>query len=278
MRPFARAPMVTHILVTLGLMLLVSALAQQWFGANDLIVPNNQAIFPRTSAFALGSVKVSWEQVGVIGLAGAFGAILYWFFRYTETGLAIRAAATDRDVASLQGVSVRQLSLISWVGGTMTAGLAGIMLASLVVSSNPGTLVLLSIKGFAAAIVGGMVSFPIAVVAGFVIGIVGEIVRHYSAHANSTIFVGADEIVTLGGVVLVLALRPRWSSRAAPASISPSVGGSIPSRRTACGARRRAGSSPPPRGRGSSARSRSCSAGLPSSSRSSRCPRSGHSR
>jgi branched-subunit amino acid ABC-type transport system permease component len=210
MRPFARAPMVTHILVTLGLMLLVSALAQQWFGANDLIVPNDQAIFPRTAAFGLGSVKVSWEQVGVIALVLAFGAALYWFFRYTETGLAIRAAATDRDVASLQGVSVRRLSLISWVGGTMTAGLAGIMLASLVVSSNPATLVLLSIKGFVAMVVGGMVSFPIAAIAGFAIGIVGEIVRHYSAHANSTIFVGADEVVTLGAVVVLLALRPRW--------------------------------------------------------------------
>jgi branched-subunit amino acid ABC-type transport system permease component len=210
MRPFARAPMVTHIIVTLGLMLLLSALAQQWFGANDLIVPNSQAIFPRTSAFAIGSVKVSWEQTGVIGLVIAFGLLLFWFFRYTETGLAIRAAATDRDVASLQGVSVRRLSLISWVGGSMAAGLAGIMLASLVVASNPNTLVLLSIKGFAAAIVGGMISFPIAVGAGFGVGIVEEIIRHYIQRANSTVFVGAPEIVTLGAVIVVLALRPRW--------------------------------------------------------------------
>jgi branched-subunit amino acid ABC-type transport system permease component len=210
MRPFAKAPMVTHILVTLGLMLLVEALAQQWFGANDLIVPNSQAIFPRTSAFALGSVEVSWEQVGVVGLVLAFGAVLYWFFRYTETGLAIRAAATDRDVASLQGVSVRRLSLISWVGGSMAAGLAGVMLASLVVASNPNVLVLLSIKGFVAAIVGGMLSFPIAVGSGFGIGIVEEIIRHYTQHANSTIFVGSPEIVTLGIAVAVLALRPRW--------------------------------------------------------------------
>src|SRR5439155_15416946 len=138
------------------------------------------------------------------GLILAFSAGLYWFSRFTETGLAIRAVATDRDVASLQGISVRRLSTVSWVSGSMAAGLAGIMLASLVVSSNPNLLILLSIKGFAAAIVGGMTSLPIAVVAGFAIGIGEEIVRHYAAHGNPTTFVGAPEILTLGGVIVIL--------------------------------------------------------------------------
>jgi branched-subunit amino acid ABC-type transport system permease component len=210
MRAFARAPMVTNIIVSLALMLGLSALAQQWFGGKDLIVPNENAIFPRTAAFALGAVKMSWEQVGVLGLVLAFAAGLYGFFRYTETGLAIRAVATDRDVASLQGISVRRLSTISWVSGSMAAGLAGIMLASLIVSSNPNLLLLLSIKGFAAAIVGGMISFPIGVAAGFGIGLGEEIVRHYIGRLDSTAFVGAPEILTLGAVILILAMRPPW--------------------------------------------------------------------
>lgn len=210
MRPFARAPMVTHIIVTLALSLGLSALAQQWFGADDLIVPNENAIFPRRAVFAIGSVQLSWEQLGVIGLVLAFAAGLFAFFRYTETGLAIRAVATDRDVASLQGVSVRRLSVISWVGGSVAAGMAGIMLASLVISSNPNLLVLLSIKGFAAAIVGGLISFPIAVIAGFGFGVVEEISRHYVAQLDPTMWVGLPEIITLGAVIAVLALRPPW--------------------------------------------------------------------
>jgi branched-subunit amino acid ABC-type transport system permease component len=210
MRAFARTPMVTQMIVTLGLTGILSALAQQWFGAKDLIVPNERAIFPRRAAFALGSVNMSYEQLGVIGLVLAFGAVLYWFFRFTETGLAIRAVATDRDVASLQGISVRRLSTISWVGGSAAAGMAGIMLASLVVSSNPSLLVLLSIKGFAAAIVGGMISFPVAVTAGFGIGVGEEIVRHYIGRINPTAFVGAPEILTLGAVIVILAMRPPW--------------------------------------------------------------------
>lgn len=210
MRPFARAPMVTNMIVTLALMLGLSSLAQQLFGAKDLLVPNDHAMFSRSAAFSIGSVKMSWEQVGVVGLVLAFAAGLYAFFRYTETGLAIRAVATDRDVASLQGVSVRRLSTVSWVAGSMAAGIAGIMLASLVVSSNPNLLVLLSIKGFAAAIVSGMVSFPIAVGAGFAIGLGEEIVRHYAQHSSGTAFVGAPEILTMGGVITILALRPPW--------------------------------------------------------------------
>ena len=210
MRPFARAPMVTNIIVTLALSALFSALAQQWFGGNDLIVPNEQAIFPRTSALSIGGVKMSWEQLGVIGLVLAFAAGLYLFFRFTETGLALRAVATDRDVASLQGVSVRRVSQVAWIAGSMAAGIAGIMLASLIVSSNPSLLVLLSIWGFAGAIVGGMTSFPISVGSGFTIGIVVEVARHYVSRADATKFVGLPETVALGAVIAILAFRPPW--------------------------------------------------------------------
>ena len=209
-RPFARAPMVVHIIVTLGLSLLLSAVTQEVFGADDLIVSNDKAIFPRTSAFAMGGVNVSWERVGVIGMVIVLAAAVYAFFRHTATGLAIRAVATDRDVASLLGVSSRQLSIVSWVGGSVVAGLAGIALASLVVSSNPNLLLLLSIKGFAAAIVGGLVSFPIAAIAGFAIGLGEEWVRHYLVPLDRSLFTGAPEVLTLGAVIVVLALRPRW--------------------------------------------------------------------
>ncbi len=210
MRPFARAPMVTNIIVTLALSALFGGLAQQWFGANDLIVPNRQAIFPRTSALSIGGAKMSWEQLGVIGLVLAFAGALYFFFRFTETGLALRAVATDRDVASLQGVSVRRVSQVAWIAGSMAAGVAGIMLASLIVSSNPSLLVLLSIWGFAAAIVGGMISFPIAVGAGFGIGLCVETLRHYVSKGDATKLVGTPELVVLGAVIVLLASRPSW--------------------------------------------------------------------
>jgi branched-subunit amino acid ABC-type transport system permease component len=209
-RTFARASMVTNIIVSLALAVMLSAITQQVFGADDLIVPSKQAIFPRTRAFALGSVNISWERLGVIGLVIALAAVVYVFFRFTAIGLAIRAVATDRDVSSLLGVSARQLSVVSWVFGSMMAGIAGIALASLVVSSNPNLLLLLTIKGFAAAIVGGLVSFPIAVGAGFGIGLGEEWVRHYLVAANRDLFQGAPEVLTLGAVIVVLALRPKW--------------------------------------------------------------------
>ncbi len=212
-RPFARMSTVTLTVVTLGLGLLLSAITSQLFGADDLIVSNDNAIFPRTPAFALGGVNVSYERIGVIGIVALFALLTFWFFRFTATGLAIRATATDPDVASLLGVSSRRLAIVSWVGGSMAAGVAGIALASLVVSSNPNLLLLLSIKGFAAAIVGGMVSFPIAAAAGFGIGLGEELVRHYLLDLNRTLFQGAAEVLTLGAVIVTLALRPKWIFR-----------------------------------------------------------------
>jgi branched-chain amino acid transport system permease protein len=212
-RAFARAPMITKIIVTLALALLLQALAQQLFGAKDLTVPNQHAIFSRAPAFALFGVNISWERLGVILLTLGLAGAAFVFFRYTATGLAVRASATNQDVASLLGVSSRRLAVVSWVGGSMVAGIAGIALASVVVSSNPNLLLLLSIKGFAAAIVGGMVSMPIAVGAGFAIGIGEELTRHYLVQLNPTAFAGAPEVVTLGAVIIVLALRPKWIFR-----------------------------------------------------------------
>lgn len=211
-RPFARAraPMVVMIIVTLGLALLLSALTQQLFGADQLIVPNDQAIFPRTPAFAIGEVNVSWERFGVFMLLGALSAATWWFFKATRTGLAIRASATDPDVAALLGVSARKLAVVSWVSGSLVAGVAGIALASVIVSSDPNLLLLLTIKGFAAAIVGGMVSFPIAVVAALGIGLGEEWVRHYLVSEDPKLFQGAAEVLTLGAVIVTLALRPKW--------------------------------------------------------------------
>ncbi|MFZ6005390.1 MAG: ABC transporter permease subunit [Actinomycetota bacterium] len=212
-RPFADAAMVTNIIVTLGLALLLSAVTQQLYGADQLIVPNDRAIFPREAAFSIGGVNLSYERLGVLMLLVVLAGAVYGFFRFTSTGLAIRAAATDRDVASLLGVSARRLAVISWLSGSMVAGIAGIALASLVIASDPNLLLLLTIKGFAAAIVGGMVSFPIAVGAGFGIGLGEEWVRHYLVDINRELFQGAPEVLTLGAVIVVLAARPRWIFR-----------------------------------------------------------------
>jgi branched-subunit amino acid ABC-type transport system permease component len=212
-RPFAGAAMVTNIIVTLALALLLSALTQQIYGADQLIVSNEQAIFPRTPAFSIGGVNVSWERFGVLALLGVMAAVVYIFFRFTATGLAIRASATDRDVASLLGVSARKVAVVSWVSGSLVAGVAGIALASIVIASDPNLILLLTIKGFAAAIVGGMVSFPIGVGAALAIGMGEELARHYLVDVDRHLFQGAPEVLTLGAVIIVLTLRPSWIFR-----------------------------------------------------------------
>ncbi|MBV9934995.1 MAG: ABC transporter permease [Actinobacteria bacterium] len=209
-RPFAKASMVTLIIVTLALNLLLTALAEQFFGTKDLVVSNSQAVFSRSPAIKLGGVNFTYERLGVVAIVLVLSVAVWAFFRFTATGLAIRAVATDRDVASLLGVSARQLSVVSWVSGSVVAAIAGIAMASVVISSNPGVLFLLSIKGFLAAIVGGLISFPIGVAAGFGIGIIEEFVRQVIVPHNQSLFTGGAEVVVVAAVVVVLALRPKW--------------------------------------------------------------------
>src|SRR2546430_1357101 len=74
MRPFAKAPMVTLIIVTLGLNLLLTALAEQFFGTKELVVNNAQAIFSRAPAIRLGGVNFTYERLGVVALVVAVSA------------------------------------------------------------------------------------------------------------------------------------------------------------------------------------------------------------
>src|SRR5207248_1518400 len=82
-RPFARAGAITLIIVTLALNLLLTALAEQFFGTKDLVVTNSQAIFSRAPAVSLGGVNFTYERMGVVALVVTLSALVWAFFRFT---------------------------------------------------------------------------------------------------------------------------------------------------------------------------------------------------
>jgi branched-chain amino acid transport system permease protein len=127
------------------------------------------------------------------------------FFRFSRFGVAIRAAAENRDSATLLGISVDRVAAFSWVTGLMLAGLAGILLAA-----EQGTLAASTlstgflVRALAAGLIGGLTSLPGALVGGLVVGI-GEAAM--SGTFSGTI--GAAQAVFFAAVVLVLLLRPQ---------------------------------------------------------------------
>ena len=117
----------------------------------------------------LGALALAAEHVLVIILTIVLAAALALFFRYSRTGLAMRACAQDTRMTGLLGLSVTRLHTRAWGIGAAVAASAGILLAPVTfVHAGMG---LLAMKAFAAAVLGGMTSLPGALLAGVLLGV-----------------------------------------------------------------------------------------------------------
>jgi branched-chain amino acid transport system permease protein len=220
MRPFADAPTITLVIVSLGLMIALQGLAGSLFGIEDRFVTNAEAPFSRSHTIHVLGLYLTHERLGILAISLILAGSIFWFFARTRTGLAIRALASKRDVAQLCGVSATRLAVLSWVAGTVLAGIIGILLSAQQVTLNTTNLTLTSVVGFAAAVIGGMSSLPIAFAAGIGIGMLQELVTAYfppmGIHLLGHTFTqtGMPEAVSVLAVLAILVARPSWVFRA----------------------------------------------------------------
>ncbi|HVA73089.1 MAG TPA: ABC transporter permease [Acidimicrobiales bacterium] len=216
MRPFAEAPTIALIIVSVGLYLILTGMAGKMFGLQDRFVTGPEAPFSRAHTIHFLGVYLTYERLGILILSLLLSGLVFAFFRWTRTGLAIRALSSKRDVAQLCGVSARRLSVLSWVGGTMLAGFIGILLSAEQVDLNTTNLTLTAVVGFIAAVIGGMTSLPVAFGAGIGLGVLQELVQayypstgiHFLGHNWTQ--TGMPEAASILVALAVLVARPSW--------------------------------------------------------------------
>jgi branched-chain amino acid transport system permease protein len=114
-------------------------------------------------------------------------ALLWWFFNRTLTGKAILAVSHNRLAAQLMGISVGRVLLVSFGLSAALGALAGVLIAPISFTSwDVG--VMLGLKGFAAAILGGMGSGPGAIVGGLALGLIESLGAGYLSSAYKDVF------------------------------------------------------------------------------------------
>lgn len=132
-------------------------------------------------------VRVLPQSLLIIGFAVIVLAFLWWAFTRTTFGLALRAAAYDQEGAALQGIAVSRVVGGTFAAGAGLAGLAGLLLAPLSFAS-PWLGLTYSIEGFIAAIIGGLGSWPGAIVGGASLGLLRTgLVRYVSPEWGQTL-------------------------------------------------------------------------------------------
>jgi ABC-type branched-subunit amino acid transport system ATPase component/branched-subunit amino acid ABC-type transport system permease component len=161
---------------TVGLILIVQGIARVKFGPDALQIP--QFLPHGTETFRLGGVVITYAQVTVTVVAVVAVAALYYLFRFTRTGLVMRAVVDDPGLRALHGSNARTARRASWIIGVTFAALSGVLVAPLV-GIDAVALTYLVVQAFGAAAVGYFSNIPVTFLAGIALGIADAITTKY---------------------------------------------------------------------------------------------------
>ena len=195
-RPVERAPVLTIVIVSIGLLLILNSLAGWIFGYTIKSFPSP---FPPAAWF--GSKFLSSHEVGMIIVTLAVLLLVFVFFRFTRLGLAMRAAAQNPVSSRLVGIRVGWMLAFGWGLAGAIGAVAG-MMAAPIVYLDPNMMSGILLYGFAAALLGGINNPWGAALGGFFVGVLENLAGAY--------VVGTELKLTLalGIIVGVLVFKP----------------------------------------------------------------------
>ncbi len=145
----------------------------------------NPQLFPQifsTDPIEIGGFLLIPQSIGIITVAAVLGTALQLFFYKTKTGKCMRAAAIDAEGASMLGINVTKSRLLTFVISSGLAAVAGILLAPMSYARVDMS-VLVGLKAFAAAILGGMGNVVGALVGGVLLGLIEALGANYISTA-----------------------------------------------------------------------------------------------
>ncbi len=196
-RPSRSQSHLVLIFLTIGLSIILRGLMKLVWGKNRLAVPS---LSGDTPLHLLGAAILP-QTLWILGLTALAIVLLMLFFRRTNLGLAMRAVATNEAAAAMVGLRVWRVKAASFALAGALGGLAGCLVTPITtLSYDVG--VLLGLKGFAAAILGGFGSFPGAILGGLILGLLESLGAAYISSAYK-------DVIAFVVLLLVLFIRPR---------------------------------------------------------------------
>ena len=198
-RPIESAPVLTVVILTLGLALLLNGLSTVIWGGGDRSFPGGFS----NNTFQVAGAHISYQYVGIVGVLAVLLVVLGAFFRFTTLGLALRAAALNRDSSRLAGVRVGWMLALGWGIAAAVGAVAGMMVAP-IEFLGPGMMQAVLLYAFAAAILGGLDSPVGAVIGGLLLGLTIDLLGRYVPYVDSTLKLPAALLL----ILLVLLVRP----------------------------------------------------------------------
>lgn len=188
---------IAQVMVTLGLGITLKGLAQVFIGKDTQFPPP----FTSGSPLVAASVSISQQSIWIVGSLAVLIGLLWALLQKTRVGKGMRAVAINHYAAVLMGISPKTAAVIAFALAGLIGGAAGALLAP-VASAHYDNGIFLGIKGFAAAVLGGLGSPVGAVIGGLILGLTEALTAGYV----SSIYKDAVSLVLL---LAILLLRPQ---------------------------------------------------------------------
>jgi branched-chain amino acid transport system permease protein len=197
-RPVERAPVLTVVLVTLGLFSIFNGLSGLIWGYTIRTFPTP---FPVKPVF-IGGVAFGIQDLGLIAVSLVLLGLIYLLFSRTRLGLMMRASALYPESSRLLGVRVGWMLALGWGLSAAVGAVSGMLIAPITVL-DPNLMQAVLLFAFAAAVLGGIESPLGAVVGGVLVGVILALVGTYVPGVQDLRIV-----LGFGVIVVVLLFRP----------------------------------------------------------------------
>ena len=184
------------LMVTFGGSYVLRGVAMVLFGKDALSLPS----FSGEAPILVGDVAISTQSLWIVGTLIIASVALWSFFNHTMTGKAMLACAENPNGAQLVGIDLRSMSMRAYAVAGLIGAAAGVVAAPLTFVSYDGGLSM-ALKGFIAAIFGGLGSYPGAVVGGIAVGLLEAMAAGYISSEFK-------DALAFGALLLLLLVRP----------------------------------------------------------------------
>ena len=194
--PARKASVLTLIIITIGVSIALRGAALLIWGTHPYTLP----AFVNAAPLSFMGAVIIPQSLFVLGLAVVAVALLFTFFDFTFTGKAVRAAMMNRTAAQLVGINPDRLSLFAFTFSGVIAALSGIFITPITTATYDMGFIL-GLKGFVAAILGGVTNAPGAILGGVLLGVI-------EAFATGTLSSGLKDAIAMVVMIAVLLTRP----------------------------------------------------------------------
>ena len=195
LRPLSGQPVISILMATIGLASTLHGAVDAIWGGNNYEMPQ---LLPR-KPFTFGEILIPGQVVWSFVLAACVIAAFSLYFRYSRTGIAMRAAASDPITAYVLGIDVRRTQRLTWMFAGVVGAVAGIVVGSM--TSLSPALGGAALGVLAVIILGGLDSILGAIVAGLIIGLIESLTAGYLGGK-------VRDIVPYVTVLLILMVKP----------------------------------------------------------------------